>query len=320
MSIISRTLVAAFFAVGLAHAQGYPAKPIKLLVPFPPGGPADTMSRVIARKLGEVLGQSLVLENRGGGGGTIAMGELSRAVADGYTLGIGSNSTLAIAPSLYRKLPYDSIGSFSHVTLVATVTTILLVHQAVPASDLRELIEYAKARPGELNFGSNGNGTVPHLAGMLFQSLTGTRLVHVPYKGMSAALNDLMAGQIQLGLFATSGRESYLKEGKLRALAVASPARIANLPDVPTALEAGLAGFETYTWFGLAGPPGLAPELIQRLNQAVRTALEATDVADAFAAHGFNPAANSPAQFRDFIRAETAKWAPLVKSLGMTID
>ncbi len=321
---ITRILALALALVALclpsAHAQGYPTKPIRLFVPFPPGGPADSMSRIVARRMGEVLGQTLVLENRGGGGGTLAMEQIAKAPADGYTLGIGSNSTFSIAPSLYRSLPYDPIGSFAHISLIATVPTVLIASATVPVASLRELIDYARARPGQLNFGSNGNGTIPHLAGVLFQSLTAVKLVHVPYKGMGPAMNDLLVGQIQLGFFAASGRESQLREGKLRALAVASPGRIANMPDVPTAAEAGLAGFQVYTWFGLAAPNGLPAALLQQLNAALHTTLQAKDVNDAFAAQGLVAAPGSPAQFRAFVADETAKWAPLVKTLGMKLD
>lgn len=303
-----------------ARAQGYPSKPIRLLVPFPPGGPADSMSRIVAKKLTEVLGQAVVLENRGGGGGTLAMEQIAKAAADGYTLGIGSNSTFAIAPSLYRTLPYDPSSAFTYLGLIATVPTVLIVHAPLPVTTLRELIDYAQARPRQLNFGSNGNGTIPHLAGLLFQSLTGAQLVHVPYKGMGPAMNDLMAGQIQLGFFAASGRESQLREGKLRALAVSSPTRIANMPEVQTFAEAGLPTFDVYTWFGLAAPHGLRAELVQRLNAALRASLEAREVLEPFAAQGLNAAPGSPEQFRAFVASEVAKWAPLVKALGMKLD
>lgn len=322
ISMARRASVVALLALGasVAVAQGYPAKPIRLVVPFPPGGPADSMSRIVASKLGEVLGQGLVLENRGGGGGTIAMEQLAKAAPDGYTLGIGSNSTLAIAPSLYRKLPYDPLASFTHLGLIATVPTVLIAHASLPVATLRELIEYTRARPDTLNFGSNGNGTIPHLAGVLFQSLADVKLVHVPYKGMGPALNDLLAGQIQLGFFAASGREAQLRDGKVRALAVASPARVVNMPDVPTASEAGLPGFEIYTWFGLAGPQGLPSEITQRLNIALRTSLEAEDVAKRLIAQGLITAAGTPEQFRAFVASELAKWTPVVKALDLTLD
>ena len=223
-----------------AFAQAYPNRPIKLIVPFPPGGPADILSRVLAKKLSEGLGQQMILENRAGAGGTIALEAAAKSPSDGYTLVLGSLSTLCIAPTIYRNLGYDPAKSFAPISMVATSPSVVVVNASLPAASLQELIELANAKPGQLNFGSNGNGTIPHLAGVYFQTLTGVRLVHVPYKGVAPATNDLIAGQIQAAFIVSSGLEPHIRSGKLRALAVASTRRLSQLPAVPTAAEAGL--------------------------------------------------------------------------------
>lgn len=303
-----------------AFAQAYPARPIKLIVPFPPGGPADILSRILAKKLSEGLGQQLILENRAGAGGTIGLEAAAKSPSDGYTLVLDSLSTLGIAPSLYRNLGYDPVKSFAPISLVATSPSVLVVNSSVPAASLRELIDLAKSRPGGLNFGSNGNGTIPHLAAVYFQSLTGVDIVHVPYKGVAPAVNDLLAGQIQMIFVVSSGLEQYIRGGKLRALAVASSRRLAQFPEVPTAAEAGLPGFETYTWFGLAAPHGTPPDVIQRLNAQVLGALAVKDVRDALFNQGLDSGGTSPEQFARFVAAEIEKWSPIVKASGIKLD
>ena len=303
-----------------AIAQTYPAKTIHLLVPFPAGGPADILSRVVAKKLSEGLGEQVVIENRPGAGGTIAMEAVSKSPPDGYTLALGSNSTFAIAPMLYRKLNYDPFKAFTPISLIARSSSVILVSSSVPAASLRELIALAKSMPGKLNFGSNGNGTIPHLAGMLFQSLAGVSFVHIPYKGAAQVTNDLLAGQIQVGFIVSAGLEQYVRDGKLKAVAVASTKRLAQLPEVPTAAEAGLPGFETYAWLGLAAPQGTPRDVIQRLNAETRRSLAAKDVNDVLVRQGFEPEGTSPEQFSRFISVEAEKWAPVIKASGMRLD
>jgi tripartite-type tricarboxylate transporter receptor subunit TctC len=303
-----------------AFAQAYPTKPIRLLVPFPPGGPADILSRVVAKKLSEGLGQQMLIENRPGAGGTTAMETVAKSAPDGYTIGLGSNSTFAIAPSLYRKLGYDPFKSFAPISLIARSTSVIVINAAVPANSLREFIALAKTGSSRLNYGSNGNGTIPHLAGLLFQSMTGTKFVHVPYKGVAPMTNDLIAGQVQVGFIISAGLEQHVRAGKLKALAVAGSKRLPQLPDVPTAAEAGLRGFETYTWFGMAVPEGTPANVIQRINAELRRALAAKDVHDVLVSQGFEAEATTPEQFAQYISAEAEKWSPVVKASGMKVD
>jgi len=303
-----------------AQAQTYPAKPIRLMVPFPPAGPADIMSRVVGTRLAEGLGQRVVIENQSGGGGTIAAEAAARAPADGYTLVIGSLSTLVTNPILNPNIGYDPVKSFSPVSLMAVAPSMLLVNAQVPANSLRELIELAKAKPGTLNFGSNGTGTLPHLAGELFKSMTGVDIVHVPYKGAAAAANDLMAGQIQLVFIVPSGLQQHVRSGKLRALAAASAKRIAAFPEVPTSAEAGLPGFETYTWFGLAAPQGIPAAIVARLNAEVARALVLKEVQEILLKQGLEAGATTPEQFAKFIVSETAKWSKIIKSAGIKLE
>jgi len=315
-------LVLAFSAICncTAIAQAYPVKPIRMIVPFPPGGPADIASRVIAKKLSEALGQQMILENRSGAGGTIGLEVASKSNADGYTLVLGSLSTLSIAPIFNRNLSYDPVKSFAPICLIASSPSVLVINPSIPAASLRELIDLAKAKPGQLNFGTNGNGTIPHMAAEMFKTLAGVDIVHVPYKGVGLAANDLIAGQIQLLFTVSSGLEPYLRAGKLRALAVAGNKRLATLPDVPTTAEAGLPGLETGTWFGLMAPRGAPPEVVQRLHAETIRALAAGDVRDALSQQAFELIGNSPDQFAEFIVAEIDKWARVVKTSGVKLN
>lgn len=321
--IVSLAVIVLLFA-GLweaaAFAQAYPAKPIKLIVPFPAGGPADLMTRVVAQKLSEGLGQQVIVESRGGAGGTIAVEAAAKSPSDGYTLLLGTLSTFCIAPSLYRNLGYDPVKSFAPISLVGTSPSVIVINSSVPATTLRELIDLAKSRPGRLNFGSNGNGTIPHLAGTLFKSLTGVEIVHVPYKGVAPVTSDLLAGQIQMAFIVSYGLEQHVRAGKLRVLAVASSRRLPQLPEVPTAAEAGLPGFATNTWFGLVAPQGTSPNVIQRLNAEVLRVLAAQDVRDTLSNQGFDSGGTSPEQFAQFIASQIEKWSSIVKASGIRLD
>jgi tripartite-type tricarboxylate transporter receptor subunit TctC len=303
-----------------AQAQSYPSRPIRLMVPFPPGGPADILSRVVAKKLSEGLGQQMLIENRAGAGGTSAMEVVAKSAPDGYTLALGSNSTFAIAPALYPNLPYDPFKSFAPISLVAKSASVIVVNASVPANNLRQLVALLKSKPGAYNYGSNGNGTIPHLAGLLFQANTGTRLVHVPYKGVAPMTNDLIAGQVQLAFIVSAGLDQHVHAGKLKALAVASASRLPQLPDVPTTAEAGMPGFETYTWFGMAAPQGTPPAVIQRLTSEIARSLAAKEVRDVLVGQGFDPESTTPERFAQYISAEAEKWGPIVKAANMKMD
>jgi tripartite-type tricarboxylate transporter receptor subunit TctC len=305
---------------GAAFAQAYPAKPIRLLVPFAPSGPADVMSRVLAKRLSENLGQQVLVDSQGGGGGTIATEAVARSAPDGYTLVIGSLSTLVTGPILNPNVRYDPVKSFAPISMIAIAPSVLIVNPGVPANNLRELIELAKAKPGTLNFGSNGTGALPHLAAELFRSMTGVNIVHVPYKGAAPATNAVMAGQIQMAFFVPTGLEPHIRAGKLKALAVASRKRLQTLPEVPTAAEAGLPGFETYTWFGLAAPQGTPAAVVSRLNQETVRSIEAKEVHDVLAKQGMDPVAGSPGEFGQFVHSETDKWSRIIKAAGVKAE
>ncbi len=306
--------------IGAAQAQSYPSKPVRLLVPFPAAGPAEVMSRIVGKTLSEGLGQPLIIDVQGGGAGTIATDAAARASADGYTLVVGSLSTLITGPILNPNVRYDPVKSFTPVSMVAIGTSMLLVNPGLPAKTLRELIDLAKSKPGSLNFGSNGTGALPHLAGELFKSITGVDIVHVPYKGAAPAALGLMAGEVHLIFIVPSGMEQHVRSGKLRALAAAGPKRIAAFPDIPTTAEAGLPAMETYTWFGLAGPQGIPGAVVARLNSEVARVLAVKEVSEVLIKQGLEGGASSPEQFSKFIVSETAKWSKIIKTAGIKLE
>ena len=313
-------IVALFAAVpgapALAQAQ-YPSRPIHLIVPFPAGGSSDLLGRALAKKMSEGLAQQVIVENRAGAGGTIGIGAVAKAPADGYTLGLGTVSTLGMAPVVRAHPPYDSLAAFAPVSLVANAPFVLVVNASVPAKSLAELIELAKSRPGQLNFASIGDGTLQHFTGESFKSLAGINMVHVPYKGVAPALVDLLGGQVQVMFdILASFQVQNIQSGKLRALAVLGPTRIAQLPSVPTTAEVGLSGFEVTAWFGAIAPRETAPEIVARLNAEVRKAVASAEMREAISAQGFEPSAGSPGQFSEVIRSEIAKWAQVVKVSG----
>jgi tripartite-type tricarboxylate transporter receptor subunit TctC len=314
-------VAAACFALSFAAlAQPYPTKPIKLLVPFPPAGPADVLARVVAKRLSENIGQQVVVDVQAGGGGTIATETVARSTPDGYTLVLGSLSTLVTGPILNPNVRYDPVKSFAPISMIAIAPSVLIVNPAVPANSLRELIDLAKAKPGTINFGSNGTGALPHLAAELFRSMTGVDIVHVPYKGAAPATNAVLAGQIQMAFFVPTGLEPQIRSGKLRALAVASSKRLPTLPDVPTAAEAGLPGFETYTWFGLSAPQGTPAAVVSRLNTETVRSVEAKEVHDVLTKQGLDPMPGTPEQFGQFVRSETEKWSRIIRSAGIKAE
>ena len=293
------------------HAQTYPTKPVKIVVPYPPGGAVDVVTRLLGERLSAQWGQPIVIENRAGAGGLIGADVVAKAPPDGATLVMATVSSHAIAPSVYRKMPYDPVADFTPITLVAATPYIITVHPSVPATNLAELIALAKAKPNGLAFGSSGNGTTPHLAGELFNTLAGVALTHVPYKGSAPMVNDLLGAQIQVAFDNTV--IGHVKSGRLRALAVTGATRLAALPDVPTAQEAGLAGYEAVGWMGLFGPRALPAEIAARVHDATVRALSGAEITDKLTAQGFQPVTSTPAALRGYLDREIAKWARVVK-------
>jgi tripartite-type tricarboxylate transporter receptor subunit TctC len=303
-----------------ASAQTYPTRPIRLVVPFPAGGTTDILARAVAQKLTDAWGQSVVVDNRPGAGGNIGSELVAKAAPDGYTLLMGTVGTHAINPSLYSHMPYDHVKDFAPVILVAGVPNVLVVNPSLPVNSVQELIAYAKANPGKLNFASSGSGTSIHLSGELFKVLTGVQITHVPYKGSAPALTDLMGGQVQLMFDNLPSSLGFIKAGKLRALAVTSTARAAALPDVPTMQEAGVPGFEASSWFGVLAPAGTPRDIVTKLDAEIAKWLATSEAREKLAAQGAIAAGGSPEDFARHIAAETTKWAKVVKASGAKVD
>lgn len=304
-----------------AHADSFPDKPIMLVVPFPPGGPTDAMARTLAAEMKNGLGQPMIVENRAGAGGNIGAEYVARAAPDGQTLLFGTSGPLAINASLYRKIGYDPVKSFAPVIQVGHLPNILVVHPSVPAKNVQELIAYAKAHPGKLSYASSGNGASSHLAGVLFNAIAGTDLLHVPYRGTGPALNDLLGGQVSVSFTDVLTAMPYVKTGKLRALGVATATRSQALPDVPTVAEQGVPGYDVSVFFGIVAPAGTPPERIAKLNQAFTEVLATPKVKQLFASQGLETApSTTPAQLGKFIASESAKWKDVVQKSGAQLD
>ena len=318
MTIVKTILAASALALAANAFAAYPDKPIKLIVPYTPGGVTDALARVMAKSLSERVGQQVFVDNRGGGGANIGADAVAKSPADGYTLLMGSAATHAINSSLYKSLPYDHIKDFAPITLIAQVPNILVVNPSVPVKSVKELIAYAKARPGELNFGSSGAGGTIHLSGELFKSMAGVNMVHVPYKGSAPAVTDLLGGQVQV-MF-DSSVVPHIKSGKLRPLAVTSGKRSSALPDVPTMAEAGLPGYEATAWFGILAPAGTPQPIIDKLNVELVAILREPATQAWMSQQGFEAVGGTPKQFVTYIKEETAKWAKVVKESGATAD
>jgi tripartite-type tricarboxylate transporter receptor subunit TctC len=328
MAITSRARRALFSVIiamialpGGASAQTtYPAKPVRILVPFPPGGPADALARIVGDKLGQALGQPFVIENKPGAGGNIGMEQGAKAAADGYTLTLAPTGNLTIAPSLYAKLPYDPAKDYAPITVLATVPNILIVHPSVPARSVAELIALAKAKPGTLNYASPGNGSGPHLAGELLKSMAGIDLVHVPFNGVGPAMTGVLAGDVQMFFAQSSAALPHVKSGKVIALGVASRKRIAAAPELPTIAEAGLPGFDVTSWYALVAPAGTPATVVDRLHAEIVKVLGSADVREKIAALGAEPVGNTPAEFTAMQRAEAARWAKLAREANIHAD
>jgi len=323
----SALLIAAAVAAPCAHAQdaaGYPAREVRILVPFPAGGTTDIAARIVASELGKAWNKPVVVDNKAGAGGNVGTAEAARAKPDGYTFLMGTVSTHAINQSVYAQLPYDPVKDFDPVTLVIPVPNILELNPAFAdrhnIRNVADLVAYLKANPGKVNMASTGNGTSTHLSGELFQSLTGTRMTHVPYKGSSPALTDVMAGSADLIFDNLPSSMGFLKAGKLRPLAVTTTTRSPALPDVPSMAEAGIKGYEASSWFGLLAPAGTPPAIIDKVQRDVAAALRPPAVRDQLRAQGAEPSGITPAQFKAFMARESAKWADVVKQSGAKVD
>jgi len=303
-----------------AHAQDYPAKPVRWVVPFPAGGPLDIVARVIGVRLSETWGQPVIVDNRPGAGGNIGAEVVAKSAPDGYTIVMGALSTHAVNVSLFRKLPYDPVRDFAPVTLISEVPNVLVVNPAVPAKTVAEFIAYARANPGKLNFASGSTGSAGHLAGELFKTMARVDMTHVPYKGAAPAVTDLLAGQVQLMFDNLASALPNIRAGRLRALAVTTKKRSAFVPELPTIAESGLPGFDVSTWFGVMAPAATPRPIVNRLHDGIVRALAQPDVKERLAAMGAEPVGDTPEQFGAFVKSEIAKYAKVVKDSGARVD
>ena len=325
MSAIIRMLAAMFAATILlaaneAAAQPWPAKPIKWVVPFAPGGTTDILARTVGDKLSQAVGQPVIVENKPGAGGGVGAEFVAKAAPDGYTIMGGTISTHAINASLYKNLPYDPVRDFVPIVLLARVPNMLVVNIDVPAKSVPELVALLKANPGKYTFASSGNGTSQHLSGELFKSMSGTDMQHIPYKGSPPALQDVMGGQVTMTFDNITTAWTLAKAGKLRALAVTTANRSSVAPDVPTLAESGLPGFEVGSWQGVFAPVGTPPEIVKRLNAEIVKILNLPDVRDKLAGLGAELVGNTPEEFAVMVKAEVVKWADVVKKSGARVD
>jgi tripartite-type tricarboxylate transporter receptor subunit TctC len=312
-------LAAGVLALG-AEAQPYPSKPIRLVVPFAPGGSSSIVARVVGAEMSKELGQQIVIDNRPGGGGNVAMLEVARAEPDGYTLIIGHIGTLAVNPYMFARLPFDTDKDFVPVSLLAKIPNIFVVNANVPAKDLKEFIALARARPGQLNYGSAGNGSAGHLAFEYLKLVANIDVTHVPYKGTGPQLTDLLGGRTEASSAGTPPLLPHIKAGKLRAIAVGTPQRLPVLPDVGTVAEQGFPGFETTQWYGLMAPAKTPEAIVKRLGDEAAKAARTPAVAERFAADDALAVGSTPAEFAEFIRREQARWSEVVRKAGIKAE
>lgn len=305
-----------------AHAQGtWPDKPVRVVVPFPASGATDLVARVVTQRVSQELGQQFVVDNKPGAGGTIGAAEAAKAPADGYTLLLTTSSTHAISPHITKRLAYDARRDFTPIAHLADAPSVLLVTPGLPVKTVQELVAYAKAHPGELNYATSGNGTIVHLNSAAFSAQAGVKMTHVPYKGTAQAIPDLTAGQVHLLFDSLPTGMPHVKSGRLRALAVTSEQRSALAPELPTVAESGLPGYSSVTWFGVYSPANLPPALAKRINEAFTRAMQAPEVADSLARLGVEPAKPaSPAQFAALVQADSDRWAAVVRQFNISID
>jgi tripartite-type tricarboxylate transporter receptor subunit TctC len=320
-TVSSLALAIGFLAgVSSAGAQTYPMKPVRIVVPFGAGGITDLISRQVGQELGKELGQTIVIDNRPGAGGNIAAAHAARAAPDGYTLFMGTIGTQSVNQHMYSKLPYDPQQDFAPVAMVSVTPHIVVIHPSVPAKTLKELVALAKAKPGDLNFASAGNGSSPHLGLENFQLITGTKLTHVPYKSGAEGVTAVFSGQTSLTFEAIPVVISHVKAGRLRAIAVAAPKRAQAMPEVPSADEAGVPGFTSGTWQAVLVPAGTPREIIQRLNTEINKVLKSSQIRERFALQGTEARGGTPEDLDAFIKSESAKWAKVLKAAGTKLD
>jgi tripartite-type tricarboxylate transporter receptor subunit TctC len=305
---------------GIASAQSFPVKPLRIVVAFPPGGPSDYAARVVSQKLPEFIGQPVVVDNRAGAGGALATELVARAAPDGYTLVVGNTGTLTVLPHLQAKMPYDPMRDFTPIVNLIGGPSFLLIHPSVPAKNLRELIALAKRKPGQLSFASAGVGQISHMNGELLKQLAGIDLLHVPYKGTGPTMPELIGGQVSMTFSTSVDSLQFVKAGRARALAVTGKQRLAVAPDIPTMAEAGLPGFESLNWNGIVGPAGIPRDVVNRLNREIVRVLNLPDVKEKVIAQGNFVIGDTPEQFGAFIRAESDKWARVVKQANIKVD
>ena len=319
----TRIFLAFLVLAGVANAalaQSWPSRTLRLVIPFAPGGGADIAGRLIGQELSEVLKQPVIIENRTGAGGTIAPNNVAKSPADGYSLVLGHLGGIAIAPHLYKDLPFDPVNDLSPVTLVVNGLSVLVVNPELPVKTAGELVAYAKKNPNQLSFASAGSGTDTHLAGELFKSMTGTSMVHIPYKGGAPALVDLIAGRVQLSFASVATTISAIQNGKLRAIAMTGKNRFEGLPGVPTIAESGVPGYEINNWYGIFLPANSPQDIIQRLNSETIKILQKPEVRAKLIAAGLEPIWSTPKEFSNYVRAETAKWRKIVADSGATAN
>lgn len=317
---MAATLSLIWLAAGPAAAQNYPTKPIRLVVPFTPGGSTDILARLIGQKLYESFGQQVIIDNRPGAGGNIGVDLVAKSVPDGYTLVMGHIGTFAVNPTLYTRLPYDPIKDFQPITLLAKIPNMLAVNPSLPAKSVKELIAMAKAKPGALNYGSGGNGSAAHLATEYFKLLAKVEIVHIPYRGTAPAVTDLIGGQISMMITGVPPLLQQVKAGKLRGIAVATAQRLPLLPELPTIAETGVPGYEATQWYGILVPAKTPPAVVAKLNAEIVKALQRPEVKERLAADAAEPVGNRPEEFGAYIKAEIARWAPVVKASGAKPD
>ena len=299
--------------------QSYPAKPVRLVLPYPPGGGTDIVARPLAQLISANMGQQMVVENRGGAGGNIGMDYVAKAAADGYTLVFAITAQLAVNPSLYPKLPYDLLRDYAPISLLGIAPYVLTVHPALPVKSVKELVALARAKPDDLRFGSGGNGSGAHLAGAMLNALANVKMVHVPYKGGGPAMVDLVAGQLQLSYLTYTSSNSFIRAGRLRALGVTTAKRSAALPDMPAIAES-IPGYDSAVWYGVLAPAGTPAEIIARLNREFLAALKNNELRQRLLTEAFEPIGTPPEELGAYMKSEIARWAKLVKATGTRID
>ena len=320
LALFAAAITAQAQPTSTGSGQAYPVKPIRCVVPYPPGGPTDIIGRAIAQKLAESLGQPVIIDNRGGAAGTIGSEQVARSPADGYTLLWGTPGTHGIAPSIYPKLGYDPVKDFAPVTLIALGTNLMVVHPSVPARNVQEFVALAKSRPGKLNFGSAGSGATSHMAGEMLKVMAGIDMLHVPFKGAAPAIVALMGGEVDLAILDAPALLPQIRAGKMRVLAVASERRSRVLPQVPTLAESGLAGYHASSWHALFAPAGTPRDVVSRLHSEITHIVKLPDVTERLYAQGVEPVANTPEQLAGFIKTEITRWARVVKASRAKID